>query len=414
MLESAHATKPPVVLFVDDEENILSGIKRLMRSKRNVWSMEFSTSAVAALDLLEHIHADVVVSDMRMPHMDGAEFLAKVQERYPNTVRIVLSGYAEREAILRTIGPSHRYLAKPCPEETLVGAIESSLGLRAVLASDQIKGSVSGLTHLPTLPRIYAEILNELASEYASAETLAEKIEHDVAISAQILKLTNSAYFGMPRKVSTVKQAVQFLGFDNVRAVVLLAGVFEQFKDIGTDMANVAEVLSHRSLAIGILAQAIARAEKFSTREVDDAFSAGLLMHIGTLLLIANSSGLFREAMAELDKQQHSIEDIERKRFGSSHGELGAYLLNLWGFNDQIVEAVAFHHLPSAKEPFRNNVLTAVHAAQYLLRAEQSEKNGLSAREPLDMAYLNMVGLADRVPAWREITIALLKGWTDG
>ena len=412
-MDNSTPAKLPVILFVDDEENILSGIKRMMRAKRSAWSMEFCTSAVAALDLLEHIRADVVVSDMRMPHMDGAEFLSKVQTLYPETVRIVLSGYAEREAILRTIGPSHRYLAKPCREEVLVGAIESSLRLRAMLTSDAIKRSIAGLTHLPTLPKVYGEILNELASEFASADSLADKIERDVAISAQILKLTNSAYFGMPRKVGTVKQAVQFLGFDNVRAVVLLAGVFEQFGNVSSEMATIAEVLSERSLGIGILSQAIARAEKLPTKDVDDAFSVGLLMHVGTLLLIANSSSQFMEAMAELDKAGMQLEDVERTKLGASHGELGAYLLNLWGFNDQVVEAVAFHHLPSKCVSFRNDILTAVHAAQYLLRAAQNTKAGANQREPLDAAYLEKLGVSGRVPAWREICASLLKGWSD-
>ncbi len=414
MLTTPDPAKLPVILFVDDEENILNGIKRMMRAKRHTWSMEFSTSGAAALDLLEHIHADVVVSDMRMPHMDGAEFLSKVQERHPETVRIVLSGYAEREAVLRTIGPSHRYLAKPCREEVLVGAIESSLRLREALTADHIKRSVSGLTHLPTLPRVYGEILNELGSEFASGESLAEKIEHDTAISAQILKLTNSAYFGTPRKVATVKQAVQFLGFDNVRAVVLLAGVFEQFKGIGPEMAVIAEALSEHSLGIGILSQAIARAEKLPAKDADDAFSAGLLTHIGTLLLIANSSKRFRQAMSELDGSGESLENVERKAFGASHGELGAHLLNLWGFGDQIVEAVAYHHTPSRAGLSRNDVLTAVHAAQYLLREAGDPRPSVDLREPLDVEYIEKAGLVGRVPAWREICKSLMRGWSDG
>ena len=128
----------PVILFVDDEENILSGIKRMLRSKRSLWTMEFVTSGAAALEFLKTHHVDAVVTDMRMPQMDGAELLAKVQALYPDTVRIVLSGYANREAVLRTIGPSHRYLAKPCREDVLVGTIESSLRLRASLASEQL------------------------------------------------------------------------------------------------------------------------------------------------------------------------------------------------------------------------------------------------------------------------------------
>lgn len=409
----ADANKP-VVLFVDDEENVLHGLKRLLRSRRGVWTMEFMTSAAAALDFLSKTRADVIVSDMRMPQMDGAEFLANVRDRYPDTVRIVLSGYSAREAVLKTIGPSHRYLAKPCTENALLGAIESSLRLRAILKSENVKKAVAGLSHLPTLPRTYAEILNEMSAEFASAESLSKKVERDIAISAQLLKITNSAYFGVPRNVATVKQAVQFLGFDNVRAIVVMAGIFEQFKGISSDLAVIAETLSDRSLRIAMLSQAIARSEALTPTEVDDAFCAGLLMHIGTLLLIANSSDHFRTAMAELDKGERAIEDVEREAFGASHAELGAYLLNLWGFNDQIVEAVAHHHRPGACDS-RDGVLTAVHGAQYLLRdVASNDAELLRHREPLDKAYLVQANVADKVGTWRGLCNSLIKGWADG
>lgn len=404
----------PLVLFVDDEENILHGIKRMMRTKRDAWSMEFVTSGAMALDLLDKRRADVVVSDMRMPHMDGATFLAKVRERFPRTVRIVLSGYAEREAILKTIGPSHRYLAKPCTEEALVGAIESSLRLRAMLASGRIQKRVTSLTHLPTAPKIFGQIMGELGSELASADTLADKVEQDIAISAQILKITNSAYFGIRTKVVTIKQAIKFLGFDNVRAVALTAGVFEQFNGIGSEMALVAEALSRHSLSIAILSQTIARAEQLSANEVGDAFCAGLLTHVGTLLLISNFPDRFKLTMADLEKGDRSVEDTERDAFGASHAELGAYLLNLWGFNDRIVEAVAYHHTPGACGSPRNEVLAMVHVAQYLLRSVQNKRSdALIRREPLDTGYLERVGVSERLPAWHEMCLSMMQEWSD-
>ena len=201
--------KRPSILFVDDEDNILNGLKRLLRSKRDDWNMDFATSGEEALRKLREVPADVVVSDMRMPQMDGAELLTQVQRLYPDTVRIILSGCANREAVLRTIGPSHRYLAKPCPQDVLIGTIDKSLELRTRLGSDDLKRSVAGLTHLPTLPKLYNDILKELASEFASADSLAKVVERDIAVSAQLLKITNSAYFGTSRGVTTIKQAIQ-------------------------------------------------------------------------------------------------------------------------------------------------------------------------------------------------------------
>ena len=110
---SGPSAKPPVILFVDDEENVLSGIKRILRSKRGAWTMEFASTGASGLDKLSKMRADVVISDMRMPHMDGAEFLSKVRDLHPETARIILSGFSEHEPALRASGPSHRYLAKP-------------------------------------------------------------------------------------------------------------------------------------------------------------------------------------------------------------------------------------------------------------------------------------------------------------
>ncbi len=398
--------KRPSILFVDDEDNILNGLKRLLRSKRDDWNMDFATSGEEALRKLREVPADVVVSDMRMPQMDGAELLTQVQRLYPDTVRIILSGYANREAVLRTIGPSHRYLAKPCPQDVLIGTIDKSLELRTRLGSDDLKRSVAGLTHLPTLPKLYNDILKELASEFASADSLAKVVERDIAVSAQLLKITNSAYFGTSRGVTTIKQAIQYLGFENVRAVVLLAGVFQQFHNLSPQAAETATTLSKRSLILGVLSRRIAEHQKYDTRIVDDAFSAGLLSHIGTLLLLANASDAFRKAMWEVDHGAH-IEAAERSVFGASHADLGAYLLNLWGFNHDIVDAVAFHHHPSEAGTFHNEVLTAVYAAQYLLKPGKPRSGAVA--EALDTTYLDFAGVSDQVPAWRKMCAELQK-----
>lgn len=234
------------ILFVDDEEKALHGIRRLLHHQCETWEMEFATDGISALAMMAERPVDVVISDMKMPIMDGAEFLSQVRTRHPSTVRIILSGFCEREAVMRTIGPSHRYLAKPCSQKELVDAVEQALALRNYIDGNPLKTVVSNLSHLPTLPATYATIVRELGSDSASAETVAEVVGGDIAISAQLMKLTNSAYFNRPMKATTVRQAIQALGFDNVRAVVLLAGIFEV--SAGTDSDGKRTAISRRAV----------------------------------------------------------------------------------------------------------------------------------------------------------------------
>lgn len=400
----------PNIIFVDDEENVLRGINRMLRSRRNIWEVRYANGGKQALELMRERPADVVVSDMRMPGMDGAELLSLVQQEFPSAIRIVLSGFAERESILRTIGPSHRYLAKPSSEEAIIGSIESALQLRSHIQNPDLEKAVAGMRYIPTLPKLYTEILAELTAEHGSAERLASKIEQDVGMSAQLMKLTNSAYFSLPQPCRTVRQAITFLGFDNVRATILLAGVFEQYKNAGPELVSRIERLSHHSIAIGALAQQIARAEGWSATTADLAFCAGLLSHIGTLMMISHNDKGFTDTMGDVDNGSIGQLDGEMLMFGATHAQLGAYLLGLWSFSDSITEAVAYHHTPSLFTKSAIDVLTAVHVAQFLTRPKHkySETNFGSG---LDETYLARGGLMNRLPKWQQVYESVSKDW---
>jgi DNA-binding NtrC family response regulator len=103
----------PCILFVDDEPNVLQGLQRMLRHMRADWDMRFVDSGHAALDAMENERFDAVVTDMRMPGMDGAELLAEVRRRDSGVVRVILSGYSDAESVMRTVGPAHQFLAKP-------------------------------------------------------------------------------------------------------------------------------------------------------------------------------------------------------------------------------------------------------------------------------------------------------------
>ena len=386
------------LLFVDDERNVLQGIRRMLRSKRDEWDMSFAIGGEEALDHLKTAPADVVISDMKMPKMDGAALLTEVQRLYPETIRIVLSGFSETEAVIRTVGPSHQYLAKPCDPDTLMSAIDRALQQRATMKSEAVRNLVTGLRGIPTLPTTVDELLQEIESPNASVGAVAETIASDVAMTAQILKLVNSAYFGLPREVNDPLQAVQMLGLETIKALALVANIFSKFDGEGEVLRDI-DRINRRSLKIGALAKAISEAEGFDKAVVQQACCAGVLAHIGSLPLITEWPDRWLNVVKMVDTTDCGMTDAEHHEFATNHAEIGAFLLGLWGFNADIVEAVRYHHTPgdcSVREP---NAITAVHVAQYLVRNDQdSYCNGCG----LDRDYLADLGLGDRIPDWEE------------
>ena len=405
------ATEKPRVLFVDDDPNILSGLRRTLRERRGEWEMSFIGSGSDALLLMERETADVVVSDMRMPEMDGASLLTRIKELYPQTVRIILSGFSDKETIIRTVGPSHQYLSKPCETSLLVAAIRRSLTLRRLLTSDSLRAAVSGLAHLPTPPRMFAEIMAELDSNTGSVSSLSRKIGADVGISAQILKLTNSAYFGLPTTVSDIDDAIRLLGFDTVKAVFLFAGVFSTFAG-QAQVAAILERVSQRSLKNSHLAKLIAQSEGLPQAQINATACAGLLAHVGTVMLAVNFPDPFAKVMERAEAEHISIDGVEQEVFQATHGVMGAYLLGLWGFNDPIVEAVAYHHHPGQSGARENGALAIVHVAQCLAQAEsRPEYLEKYLERELDLAYLKDAGVLNRLPRWIDLFRTVNKEW---
>lgn len=405
------------ILFVDDEEKVLDGLRRMLRSTGAQWDMVFVDSGEKALAAMEKAPFDVVISDMRMPGMDGAQLLGEVQRRHPDTARIILSGYAEKGSVLRTVGPTHQYLAKPCDPETVVNVIDRVLGLRTLLASEGLRRLVSGLKTLPTPSAVYFELLRELDSPEASAASVAEIISGDIALTSQTLRLVNSAYFALPTKATTPLQAVQLLGLETIKSVVLSAGVFSQYLG-DEELVSTLETLNRRCLAIGTVAKAIADAENLDNFVAEHARCAGVLSHIGTLLLVATWPNKFRKVVSFIEKtgiadtgadqQAFGITETEQQVFNADHAALGAYLLGLWGFSGPIVEAVAYHHQPRRSHCREVNALTAVHAAQYLTREDRAAVESRELAVPsLDREYLAEVGVLDRLPAWEDIAGSL-------
>jgi len=214
------------ILFVDDEPAILAGLQNLLYKDRRRWEMVFAPSGEVALEKMRAQPFDVVVSDMRMPGMDGATLLNRIKDASPATARIMLSGHAEREAIVRALPALHQLLAKPCDAATLRATIERSLEPEATMRDAKVRAVIGRLDKLPSPPRILQRLAEVMSAPTVTLDEIAAVVADDPGLSAKVLQLVNSAYFGSGRRTSSVADAVSLLGTEQLRYIGVTASVF--------------------------------------------------------------------------------------------------------------------------------------------------------------------------------------------
>jgi len=388
------------VLFVDDEPQFLEGLQRVLRPQRCDWEMAFAPSGNAALALLEASPFDVIISDMRMPGMDGAALLARVREEYPQVVRIVLSSHTELSTALRVVPVAHQFLAKPCDAEMLRVAIERACHLKALLHDDSIRRIVGGLGELPSLPRTYHALTLALADPDTPLLKIAHIIGADVGISAKILQLVNSAFFGIARSITNIQDAVSYLGISTLKSLVLSVEVFRVFAPKGPlEGFSLEDLHRHARLTAYIAARL-----PVPKHLVDIAMAAGMLHDVGKLIIAWKFPERFKKFMAEVREEQCPLFKVEEREYGFSHAEIGAYLLGLWGLPYAVVEAVALHHAPNRVPHPSFDAATAVYIANLLTREIDPSippygENGMRNEEE----YLVPLGVQMDLPHWRAM-----------
>jgi HD-like signal output (HDOD) protein len=377
------------ILFVDDESAVLDGLRDLLRKERKRWDMAFANSGQAALEELSRAPADVVVSDMRMPGMDGATLLGLVKERYPATARIILSGHSDREAIFRALPVAHQFLSKPCDASALKGAIEDTCELCRILENGSIRSIVGKLERLPSVPRTYLALVEAASDRNAGLQQIGEIIEKDAAMSAKLLQLVNSAYFGSAQRLDSIGQAVRYLGVETLKALALSSAVFTSF-DGGAVEGFSQDQFQRTSMAAAKMARRFLREPK----RAEAAFTAGLLHDVGVLVLAQGVPVEYAEILREAKSRSVPEYALERERLGVSHAEIGAYLLGVWGLPASIVATVAMHHDTGKVTEPPMDLLAAVHAADALTSAQP---------EILDLDLIERAGFTPDLPRWREM-----------
>lgn len=392
------------ILFVDDEPFVLHGLQRMLRPMRNEWDMVFVTSGAEALELMARAPFDVVVSDMRMPGMNGTQLLNEVMKRHPQTVRLILSGHADEELIMKCVGITHQYLSKPCDPEELKMAVSRASAVGLSLNNPRLKQLVCQIDRLPSIPSLYIEMIEQLQDPEVELSDVATTVSKDIGMTAKILKLVNSAYFGLRREINDASEAVTYLGINTLKTLVLTIHAFSQFEGRRTEGFSLEQIWSH-SQNVASAARRIAELADAPMVVREQAFIGGMLHDTGQLILGSSLASQYNSAIQQARAQMSPLFAVEAATFGTNHAELGGYLLGLWGLPVPVVEAITLHHQPRLSCATEFTALTAVHLAECCCQPPA----GPEAAPPditADADYLAGLGLSDQLECWKTAVAA--------
>lgn len=353
-------TTSKTILFVDDEKQILRAVKRMFfRSDHRVL---LASNGEEALGILAEQDVDMMITDMRMPGMDGHELLRIVKEGYPGLIRIALSGYTDKKIVLSALDKNLAkiYMFKPWNNDEFMTTIEGLFEFEALLKGRNLLDIINNLENLPTVPYLYSRI-SELVEQGESIEVITKEIDEDQAIASRILRIANSAYYGT--KTGSIKEAISFIGLDNVKNIILTNAVYDSAHG---NMEEVERLWRHSSITNKLVH--LIYKKMLGKPLSKEAKSAGLLHNIGQGILLTNAHSF---------EPQDIVAYLSERDVG--HEKIGSYILNWWEFPLPIIESAMFHHHPINDLVTHKELVYVVHVAEaYAWQVMGEENPGVS------------------------------------
>lgn len=334
------------ILLVDGDEAFLQQIRRAFWQRHRGWEVLLAPRGAEALELLARDPVDIVLAELQLPDMDGADLLHRVREVQPGAVRIALTSQPMAEGLEQAEGDLHRLFIKPLEPDFLIGVVESldieddETNVRAVRAF------VGGLGRIPSLPSLYAELVALLQREDAGMAEVARLVRRDLGVASQVLKVANSVHCVSDRPVKEIGQAVAMLGVDTLRSLVLFRGIISSLESPRPQGLDLEKLWFHSfEVATGVRKLAILEGQ---TGLADLAFSVGLLHDLGLVVLATDPAGRYKALLQQAMASRIPLAVLERDTFGVDHAQVGAHLLNLWGLPPEFCRPVREHHAPPA------------------------------------------------------------------
>jgi HD-like signal output (HDOD) protein len=382
------------VLFVGADPLWFSEIKRDVECLYPDWSCLLMPDVGAASENSDWRIADGLV-------VEGAatgarEWLDTVKRERPNTNCLIRCDLSDKSVIDAWKGLGFTLASSASDASMLARRLVRNARLLEWMADPAIKRLLPLIRKLPATPRLYTQVMEELRSPNSSLDTVAHLLRQDPVMSAKMLQLVNSAFFGSAREVTDMLEAAMILGSDRIKSLVLVAGVFSQYNDAEGISPTIAALLAH-SIRAGIYARSIALAETRNAEMAEAAFTAGVLHDIGKIVLAGNMPERYLEVRGIRASKEISSNAAELEVFGATHAQVGACLLAAWGLPLSILEALAWHHEPDRCGERGFSVLAAVHAANALAHESEGEP------AEINQEFLQRVGLAARYQSWRAM-----------
>lgn len=349
------------ILFVDDERQILSALKRVfIGQKYNVFT---AVSGEKALEILKEEKIHLLVTDIRMSKIDGYQLLKIVKNKFPSIIRLVLSGHMDEDLLLKVKQDSlaKLYILKPWQNQELVNIVEQIFKVEDLLQNRNLLEVINKIDFLPSSGNVYAKV-KTLIEKDADMKEIAETIEGDPSITAKILEVANSSFYGV--KTGSIRQAITYLGLINVNSIILNTCTYEGIEDI-TNIhihRDIKMIWKHSTMTNKIVS--FLYRQILNKKIPDTCAMAGLLHDIGKVVLINNFTDEYLKTTAMIRDNQDVFEYFEETEFLEvSHSEIGAFLLNWWELPHPIVESALFHHNPLDESIINKELVAIVHIA---------------------------------------------------
>jgi len=396
------------LLFVDYDKAVLNEIKGMLKKTGRDWDLSFATSGDEAILIADEKHINLLVTCVQMPGMSGYDLIDRMKQKFPEIICFILSDFGDQGTILKTIAPTVQILTKPCAPQLLISSLVNALESDAFLDKSKIVSVIGNIETLPTLPELYMKIKIILESEHSSTEEVAHIISQDIVITAKILQLVNSAFFGLSHRIENIQRAVIYLGVETIKAVVLVTEVFNQFSEAEMKAFPVREIYKH-SIFVGILAREVFETVSKDQSISDQVYMAGMLHDIGKLFLIRAKPDEFLEVYQEADEETDFFYELEKKKFEISHSDIGSYFMGVWGLSRDVVRAIAFHHDPKQQAGHEFNITTAVYVANVLTHKLMDREKGIKTKEgEIDRDYLESLRVLKYLEEWEEVAAVTL------
>jgi putative nucleotidyltransferase with HDIG domain len=256
------------------------------------------------------------------------------------------------------------------------------------------------LRKLPSVPVVYFRLLEALRVPDVNLEDIGRIMAEDFIMTAKLLQVANSAYFGLQNTVTSSTEAIKYLGLARTKALVLVAHIFSAFDGKKASGFSVEKLWQH-SLTVAQYARRIAKYETGSEDIAEAAYTAGLLHDVGKFMIAANCPEKYKQITSLTSANKLPFVEAEKQVYGTTHAEIAASILGTWGLPADILEAIAFHCTPLKSSSKTFSVTTAVHVANVLEHAGEGSRRPLSVL-PWDMEYLENLGMAHRLQTWKE------------